>query len=464
MMQETLLPSPRWGVSISKGGGKLCTLCRSGNASKNCSAKESRQGSHPRPTSRSPASVRATARRLSRGGATARPVAGRQAHPPVVGRDRVRGPRGRPPPRCPHFGSRPGRAQKRGYQGSSMTCPGCKQAARCKGFRPRTALSLLGVLRLRRHYYLCPHCHQGTCPLDELLRLRAGDLTPAADAIVCLAGVQASFAEAADKTLPRLAGLRVSESTVERATEAAGTRIAQAQAAGQTFGSPRPWAWHKDAEGKTVGYVAVDATGVGMQGDNGAQAEGRMAYVGMVYNPVPEQREQWADPTGKRPPWQARYVAGVHPLAALNRDQIETRSFRFVGCGYTIRRYSPDKEPQRGNVMVRVEMAKWGQCLEDLRRASLGAAYPRTRERFQALYLIASGQFNATSCALHVGRHDETVLGWVHRYNAHGPAALAYRRSGGRAPLLTSNKQNRSLRPSRTPSRPTTACPAITGR
>ena len=154
----------------------------------------------------------------------------------------------------------------------------------------------------------------------------------------------------------------------------------------------------------------------------------------------------------------------MSPSAPLNRDQIETRSFRFVGCGYTIRRYSPDKEPQRGNVMVRVEMAKWGQCLEDLRRASLGAAHPRTRERFQALYLIASGQFNATSCALHVGRHDETVLGWVHRYNAHGPAALAYRRSGGRAPLLTSNKQNRSLRPSRTPSRPTTACPAITGR
>src|SRR5262249_24093258 len=72
-----------------------------------------------------------------------------------------------------------------------------------------------------------------------------------------------------------------------------------------------------------------------------------------------------------------------------------------------------------GDAMVRVEIAKWGQSLEDLRRASLGAAHPRTRERFQALYLIASGQFNATSCALHVGRHDETVLGWVHRYNAH---------------------------------------------
>ncbi len=114
--------------------------------------------------------------------------------------------------------------------------------------------------------------------------------------------------------------------------------------------------------------------------------------------------------------------------------------------------------------MVRVELAKWGQSLEDLRRASLHAAHPRTRERFQALYLIASGQFNATACAVHVGRHDETVLGWVHRYNAQGPAALTYRRSGGHAPLLTSNRQNGSLILSRRPSRPTTACLATTGR
>ena len=113
--------------------------------------------------------------------------------------------------------------------------------------------------------------------------------------------------------------------------------------------------------------------------------------------------------------------------------------------------------------MVRVEWAKWGQSLEDLRRASLQAVHPRTRERFQALYLIASGQFNATTCALHLGRHDETILGWLHRYNAHGPDALTYRRSGGRSPLLPHNKQNRSLRPSRRPRRPTTACPAIIG-
>src|SRR3954449_9514018 len=99
--------------------------------------------------------------------------------------------------------------------------------------------------------------------------------------------------------------------------------------------------------------------------------------------------------------------------------------------------------------MIRVEMAKWGQALEDLRRTSVETPHPRSRERFQALYLIASGRFNATACAAHVGRQDETVLGWVHRYNEHGPDALAYRRTGGRSPLLTSRGRDRSPTSSR---------------
>jgi hypothetical protein len=198
-----------------------------------------------------------------------------------------------------------------------MTCPHCREDARCKGFRWRGALSLLGAVRFRRHYYACPHCHQGTCPLDAALGLGAADLTPAADEAVCLAGVQTSFAEVAEKVLARLAGLRLSESTAERTTEAAGGRVEAAQTAGQTFGPARPWAWHKDADGQTVAYVSVDATGVGQQGPRGAAAEGRMAYIGMIYNPIPEERARWADPQGARPAWQARYVAQVQPLAAL---------------------------------------------------------------------------------------------------------------------------------------------------
>src|SRR5258708_327149 len=101
--------------------------------------------------------------------------------------------------------------------------------------------------------------------------------------------------------------------------------------------------------------------------------------------------------------------------------------------------------------MLRVALAQWGQALEDLRRLSLQAAHPRTRERFQALYLIASGQFNATACAAHIHRQDETVLAWVHRYNERGPDSLSYRRTGGPAPLLPRNRPRRSLPASRRP-------------
>ena len=98
--------------------------------------------------------------------------------------------------------------------------------------------------------------------------------------------------------------------------------------------------------------------------------------------------------------------------------------------------------------MLRVDMAQWGQTLEDLRQASPAALHRRTHERFQALYLIASGRFNATTCAAHVCRRDETVLGWVHRYNEGGPAALAYRRTGGRSPLFNPGRSSGSSRSS----------------
>jgi len=107
--------------------------------------------------------------------------------------------------------------------------------------------------------------------------------------------------------------------------------------------------------------------------------------------------------------------------------------------------------------MVGVECARWGQTPEDLRRASVEAPHPRSRERFQALYLIASGRFNATSCAAHIGRQDETVLGGAHRYNAEGPDALAYRRTGGRAPLLRRPRPSVSSTRSKTASRPSRA-------
>src|SRR5690349_17763402 len=92
--------------------------------------------------------------------------------------------------------------------------------------------------------------------------------------------------------------------------------------------------------------------------------------------------------------------------------------------------------PRRGSGFVlRVDYARWGQTPEDLRHLALSAPHTRTRERALALFEITQGRC-ATRLAARTGRHPQTVMGWVHAYNAQGPAALAYRHTGGRRPFL----------------------------
>jgi hypothetical protein len=114
--------------------------------------------------------------------------------------------------------------------------------------------------------------------------------------------------------------------------------------------------------------------------------------------------------------------------------------------------------------MIRPEVAKWGQTVDDLRRLALESDHQRTRERFQALYMIASGQSNATRWAAEIGRNDESVLGWVHQYNQAGPAALTYRPTGGRAPFFPQTKSGNSSTRLNSPLRRPMACPRRAGR
>jgi hypothetical protein len=198
-----------------------------------------------------------------------------------------------------------------------MTCPHCHESARFVGYRPKTVQSMVGTFLLDRAYYHCRSCGKGAVPWDELLGLSPQRLTPGARELICIGGALDSFGEVADVVLSKLAGLRVSESTVERTSEAAGDEIGRRSAAGETFGAAPAWSWHKDADGKTCAYVSLDLTGLGMQGPDGAAAEGRMAAVGMIYNPVPEDRARWARPRGRAPQFQARYVAGLAGQASL---------------------------------------------------------------------------------------------------------------------------------------------------
>ena len=101
--------------------------------------------------------------------------------------------------------------------------------------------------------------------------------------------------------------------------------------------------------------------------------------------------------------------------------------------------------------MLRVDYARWAQSPEDLRSLALSAPHARTRERALALFEITQGRC-ATRLAERTGRHPQTVMGWVHAYNAQGPAALAFRRTGGRRPLFAHSAQPNSARWSARPS------------
>lgn len=94
--------------------------------------------------------------------------------------------------------------------------------------------------------------------------------------------------------------------------------------------------------------------------------------------------------------------------------------------------------------MVRPDFAKWNQSLEDIGRLVVAAEHKRSRERFQALYMIGSGQSNASQWAQTTQRNERTVMNWVHLYNTKGPAAVQYRHSGGRTPFLPSRSRPRS--------------------
>src|SRR5437016_2022486 len=170
------------------------------------------------------------------------------------------------PTRSPPGRSRSTWRKRNGYEGASVICPHCDRAAEFHSHRPHTPLSLVGSVRYRRASYLCRRCGQGLFPFDREAGLTSRHLTPALERIATLAGAVADSFEKGADLLDEMGGVRLAESTVVRTTEDAGRRLADAVAAGATFGPKVDWPWHKDYDGKKCAYVELDATGVRQQG------------------------------------------------------------------------------------------------------------------------------------------------------------------------------------------------------
>jgi hypothetical protein len=157
--------------------------------------------------------------------------------------------------------------------------------------------------------------------------------------LATLCGAVADSSEKGTELLKETAGVMLSESTVQRTTEAAGARIAEHLQKGRTFGGKVAWDWSRDACGRTVGYIEIDATGVRQQGPNGERAEGRMAHVGMVANPLPDKERVFEGLPRPGASMRARYVSGLYPLAEM---------------GPLLRRQGAQVGPDRAEVWVAI--------------------------------------------------------------------------------------------------------------
>jgi hypothetical protein len=212
-----------------------------------------------------------------------------------------------------------------------------------------------------------------------------------------MAGLLSSFAEAREKVLPELAGLRLGESTVERTTEGAGMRLRRWRQAGRVLGPKALWSWWADATGQRVAYVSIDATGVGQQGPRGARADGRMAYVAQVYNPPPRNARGAPGPP-------ARVLSGLYALDELGRQL--RREAASVGMD---------------QAAVWVALTDGGNGLEDFVRVH----FPRAELILD--FYHAAEHLNELAKAWESGveeRSRSLAEGWCHQLKHEGGAAL----------------------------------------
>jgi hypothetical protein len=100
--------------------------------------------------------------------------------------------------------------------------------------------------------------------------------------------------------------------------------LAERRAEGATFGPSTPWRWQRDAHGRSVAYTGLDATGVRQQGPHGEKAEGRLPWVGTVFNPQAAHRKR-----RRQRVWDSRYVSGIMGLPEIGAQL--RREYQAVG-------------------------------------------------------------------------------------------------------------------------------------
>jgi len=142
--------------------------------------------------------------------------------------------------------------------------------------------TIVGEVRVKRAYYLCPDCHQGRYPLDEELEFCAGGLSAGLEESAALAGVVEPFASAAE-LLARLlwTGVKLSHNRVRGATEDMGQTLAKAEdeLVERVFESDKRGLPEAPEQGPKRLYISADGTSVRCKATDEEVVEKGQNYV-----------------------------------------------------------------------------------------------------------------------------------------------------------------------------------------
>jgi hypothetical protein len=203
-----------------------------------------------------------------------------------------------------------------------LPCP-CGHLAQYQGLRSKPVLTVLGLVRVSRPYYLCARCHQGQFPADVELDIADTEVSPGVRRMLAVVGAAAPFDHGRQR-MQVLAGLEVTTKAVERTAEAIGGDIA----AGERHQIQR--AIQLDlpvviGEPVRILYVQMDGTGVpvvkketlGRQGKtDGQPAHTREAKLGCVFT-----QTRWDPKKGYaiRDPNSTTYVGAIETVEEFGK-------------------------------------------------------------------------------------------------------------------------------------------------
>lgn len=146
-----------------------------------------------------------------------------------------------------------------GYEGSSRVCPHCRSSQKLVNMRPKTVVTLLGPVTIKRAYYRCSTCGECCLPYDERVGLGRRMASPAVARAATWCASHEPF-EQVSVNLKELAGISLDDSTIHRLTMQVGDRAACMEQAG---GCDSP----TDVATPDRLYTAVDGLYVHLDGD-----------------------------------------------------------------------------------------------------------------------------------------------------------------------------------------------------